>query len=145
MAFLAGEKVTAARLNRLQPKTYRAAATSTLSGPSTNGDVPGATVTFTTEAADAEYVAHAVFDYRMTGTPTTLGSGNIHVDSVLQAEYATFRDGGGSSGTSATVAQVYRGTLSAAGSHTIKLVASPVTGQQVNIYSSITVTIHEVA
>ncbi|QJT04347.1 hypothetical protein G9272_32025 [Streptomyces asoensis] len=145
MAFLAGETITAGRLNRLQPATYRAAATSALAGAATLADVPGATVTFTSETANAVYVVNAVFDYRLTGTPTTLGSGNIHVDGVVQAEFAVFRDGGGSAGTSATVTQVYRGTLGAAGSHTIKLVASPVAGQQINIYSSITVTIYEVA
>lgn len=145
MSFLAGETITAARLNRLQPTTYRAVATSTLSGPATNADVPGATITFTTQAASAVYKVEAVYDYRLTGTPTTLGSGNIAVDGSVQTEYALFRDGSGTINTGATITQVYRGTLSAAGSHTIKLVASPVSGQQLNVYSTITVTIYEVA
>lgn len=144
MAFLAGEIVTAARLNRLQPATYYAVANSALSGPQTNADVPGCTVTFDTETDNAIYVCHTVFDYRLSGTPTTLGSGNIYVDGVIQSVFAVFRDGGGSLGSTASVAQTYRGTLTTAGSHTLKMVASPVTGQQINIYSSILVTIYEV-
>lgn len=144
MPILSGQIVTAAQLTRLQPKTYRAVASTALAGPATSADVPGASITLTTETADAIYVAHAVFDYRLTGTPTTLGSGNVAVDGLIGTEYAIFRDGGGSSGTSATVAQTYRGTLATAGSHTLKLVGSPVTGQQINVYSTLTVTIYEV-
>lgn len=144
MAFLAGDMFTATRANRLQPKTYRAAATAVLTGPQTNADVPGASVTFTTETANAVYKVDAVIDLRLTGATTALGSGNIAVDGTVQSEFGILRDGGGSSLTSATVSQVYRGTLGAAGSHTIKLVGSPATNQHINIYSSITVTIFEV-
>ncbi|WP_143662943.1 hypothetical protein [Streptomyces bobili] len=144
MAFLAGEMATASRVNRLQPKGARAPATSALSGAATLADVPGASVTITTETAGAAYTVVAVFDYRLSGTPTTLGSGNIMVDGVVGTEYAVFRDGGGSAGTTATVTQTYRGTLGPAGAHTFKLVASPVVGQQVNVYSSIDVEIREV-
>lgn len=146
MSFLAGETITAARLNRLQAKTYRAVCSVALSGPATSADVPGATITLTTEANNAIYVASCIYDYRIgSGTPTTLGSGNLSVDGVLGTEFSMFRDGGGSLNTSMTVAQTYRGTLGTAGSHTLKLVASPASGHQVNIYSSITVTIYEVA
>jgi hypothetical protein len=144
VAFLAGERVTAARLNRLQPTSYYATASSALSGPQTLADVPGCTQTFSVDTAGAIYVVHAVFDYRLSGTPTTLGSGNIYVDGVVQTQFATFRDGGGSLGSTASVAQVYRGSFSTTGSHTIKMVASPVSGQQINIYSSLLVTIYEI-
>ncbi len=145
MSFKAGETATAARINRLAPTPYRAAATSTLTGPQTSADVPGATVTFTTETDGAAYVVEAVFDYRNNATGTSSqGSGNIAVDNVVQSEFAIFRDGGGSANTSMTVAQVYKGTLTTAGSHTIKLVASPVLNQVIQVYSSITITIYEV-
>lgn len=144
MAIQAGETVTAAKLNHLKPTPYRAAATSTLTGPQTNADVPGATVTFDTETDNAVYVVEAVFDYRNNATGTSSqGSGNIYVDGAIQSEYAIFRDGGGSANTSMTVSQVYKGTLATAGSHTIKLVASPVTNQVIQVYSSITITIYE--
>ncbi|MFF4834113.1 hypothetical protein [Streptomyces sp. NPDC001315] len=142
MAFLAGERVTAARLNRLQPKTYRAAATGLLNGPQTAADVPGATVTFTTEAANAVYVVDAWFDYDLSGSTTLLGSGNIHVDGVIQAEYAVFQANVVNDRSS--VGHTYRGTLATAGSHTIKLVGSPVANQTINTYSSVTITIYEV-
>ncbi|MEU2799062.1 hypothetical protein [Streptomyces sp. NPDC007117] len=144
---LAGQIVTAGQLNRMQPRTYRAAATAALAGSATNADVPGATITLTTEMPNAVYVVDAWFDYRITSTSgTALGSGNISVDGAIESEYAVFRDSHAGSGTSFTdsVGHTYRGTLPAAGSHTLKLVASPTTGQQVNIYSSITVTIYEV-
>ncbi|MFD3654326.1 hypothetical protein [Streptomyces sp. NPDC058620] len=147
MPIPAGGIVTAGQLGRIQPRTYRAPATGILAGSVTNADVPGATVTFSTEAANATYVVDAWFDFRVTGTSgTALGSGNIHVDGTLEAEYAVFRDShaGSAAGTGSSVGHTYRGTLPAAGSHTIKLVASPSVGQQVNIYSSVTVTIYEV-
>lgn len=144
MAFMAGERVTAARLNRLQPTSYYATASSALSGAAANADVPGCTQTFNVDTLGAIYVVHAVFDYRLTATPSTLGSGNINVDGVIPSQFAVFRDGGGSLGTTASVTQVYRGSFSTTGSHTIKMIASPVAGQQVNIYSSLLVTIYEI-
>ncbi|AWL39661.1 MULTISPECIES: hypothetical protein [unclassified Streptomyces] len=147
MPILAGQVVTAQQLNRLQPKTYRAVATSALSGAATNADVPGATITLTTETANAVYVVDAWFDYRVTSTSgTALGSGNVAVDGAIQGEYAVFRDSHAGSGASFTdsVGHTYRGTIPTPGTHTLKLVASPSAGQQVNVYSSITVTIYEV-
>lgn len=147
MPILAGQIVTAGQLNRLQPRTYRAVATGTLAGAVTNGDVPGAAVTLTTEKPGAVYVVSAWFDVRVTSTSgTALGSGNVDVDGDIQSEYAVFRDShaGSANGSGSSVGHTYRGTLPAAGSHTLKLVASPSTGQQINVYSSITVTIYEV-
>jgi hypothetical protein len=145
MPILAGQIVTAAQLNRLQPKSYRAVGSTTLSGAVTNADVPGASVTFTTETTDAVYVAHASFDPRIyQNTQSGLNAGNIMVDGVIGNEYAIFRDGGGSTGTAMSVSQTYRGTLGAAGSHTIKLVANLLANVQLNVYASLTVTIYEV-
>ncbi|MFE0727956.1 hypothetical protein ACFW2X_06830 [Streptomyces antibioticus] len=139
--FLSGEMLTAQRLNRLQPKTYRAVATSTLVGAASSADVPGASVTLTTETASAIYVVDAWFDYDLTGATTLLGSGNVAVDGVIHTEFAVFQANVANDRSS--VGHTYRGTLGAAGSHTLKLVASPVASQTVNIYSSITVTIYE--
>lgn len=147
MPILAGQIVTAGQLNRLQPKTYRAAASSALAGPVTNVDVPGAAITLTTEKPGATYVIDAWYDVRVTSTAgTALGSGNIRVDGAIEAEYAVFRDShaGSANGSGSSIGHTYRGVLPAAGLHTIKLVASPSNGQQVNIYSSLTVTIYEV-
>ncbi|MEU0102387.1 hypothetical protein [Streptomyces sp. NPDC006267] len=147
MPILAGQIVTAAQLNRLQPKTFRAAATSPLAGPVALTDVPGATITLTTEMPNAVYVATAWFDYRVTSTSGTgLGSGNVDVDGSIHSEYAVFRDSHAAGATAFTdsVGHTYRGVLPAAGSHTLKLIAAPSTGQQVNVYSSITVVVYEV-
>ncbi|WP_159056204.1 hypothetical protein [Streptomyces sp. DSM 15324] len=53
MAYAAGDRMTAGRTNRLQPKQYYAIGSGTVAGAATNADVPSATVTFTTEAANA--------------------------------------------------------------------------------------------
>jgi hypothetical protein len=144
LAFAAGSRITAARLNRLQPKTYRAVASTLLSGAATNADVPGATVTFDTETANAVYTVTAVWDFR-DGATTANMSGNIKVDGVQQSEFAQFRQGPGTASDAATTAQTYRGTLGAAGSHTINMVATLVSGQTLQVYTSMIITIYEVA
>lgn len=123
MPFAAGEIVTAARLNRLQPRKYHAIGSGTVAAGSTNVDVPSATYTLTTEEDNAAYDVVATFDFDLSGATTSAGTGRLYVDGVAQsplavyaAEVATDRTGG--------IAQTYSGTLGTAGSHTLKLVAT---------------------
>jgi hypothetical protein len=143
VSILAGEIVTAARLNRLQPKTYYAIGSGSVAGAASNSDVPSATVTFDTEADNAVYMVHGVWDVNWTGATTTIGTARIAVDGTVQSPLCTWQaevatDRG-------TYGQSYSGTLAAAGSHTIKLVCSPAANQSVEgVNSSISVTIYEV-
>ncbi|URM90425.1 hypothetical protein LUW75_10920 [Streptomyces sp. MRC013] len=120
MPILAGRKVTADEFNRLRTGLYFAQATSSLTRvDATYADVPGASVTFTTTGANAEYAVYAVFDCAVgTAAATNRMLGRIVTDGVAEGGFAihemdqTDRD---------TVATLARGTLAAAGSHTIKL------------------------
>lgn len=141
MALLAGQILTVGMLDALQTRTYRAVASASLSGPATDADVPGASVSFTTLRPNAIAVAVCVWDYDLNAGTTATGSGRLSVDSALQAEYAVF--GAQVATDRSTVTQVYRVTLASAGSHTLKLVASPAASQIVNVYSTLTVAVHE--
>lgn len=142
MGFLAGQTVTAGQLDRIQPKKYSAIGSGTLTGPQTNADVVDATVTMTTETA-ATYVAWCVWDNNTVGASTGTFLGRLNIDGVNQSPLATAADP--DSSARVTAAQSYHGVLAAAGSHTFKLVASPLTNQQVQgVNCSIIVEITEV-
>lgn len=149
MAFLAGERITAERLNRLQPKTYSAPATGSLTRvDSTWADIPGCTVTLTTEAANARYDVIGIFDCSVGATSSTvLMDGRLVVDGVADASVFAIhamdtldRD---------TVAQAFDGTLATPGIHTLKLqgtLSGPLaTGGTFQVFSKIKVVITEVA
>lgn len=120
MAFLAGERVTATRLNRLLSVNYWAQASASLTRTDTTyADITDATVTFTTETNNATYTVTAVFDCAVgTLSATTRMLGRIMTDGVAESGFAihemddTDRD---------TVMTTAKGTLATAGSHTIKL------------------------
>jgi len=120
MAILAGQIVTAGQLNRLRPSTYFAQCSSALTkSDTTNVDITGATVTFSTTAANAEYAVYAVFDCAVgTSSASTRMLGRIVTDGSAEPGFGIHemdnldRD---------TVSAVAKGTLAAAGSHTIKL------------------------
>lgn len=119
MPFAAGEIVTAARLNRLQPVTAEAIATADVTLTGTEADVTGASITFTTQTNNAVYVAIGTFDFHTTvGSAALLGQGRLNVDGVTDGEEG---HADASTVNRTTIAQVWRGTLPAAGSHTIKL------------------------
>jgi hypothetical protein len=142
MSFLAGETVTAGRLNRVQPLAYQTTASGTLVGPQSGADVPGLSITFDTTADGATYQAVVVLDVDLTGATTGLASARIVVDGTNSSQFAVFA--AEVSTDRATVAQTYQGTLGTAGSHTIKVAATPMTGQTINQYSSLMVTVFEV-
>lgn len=120
--FASGETVTAAKLNRVQPTTYDAACSSSLTLSTTETDVTGATITLTTVAANAIYIARGVFDFDVaTLSAANYCQGRLAVDGVTSTREAnmdmfTVKRGQG--------VQQWRGTLAAAGSHTLKLRAA---------------------
>ncbi|MGW5352198.1 hypothetical protein ACWERV_17015 [Streptomyces sp. NPDC004031] len=143
MGFLAGETVTADRLNRLQPTVYFAIGSGMVVGAQTNADVPSATITLTTQTAGATYTAECVWDVDLTGATTATGTARMMLDGTAQPPLAVF--GQEVATDRLTTAQNYSGTLATAGSHTFKLVASPAANQQIQgVNSSIKVTIYEV-
>jgi hypothetical protein len=143
MAFASGERLRASKLNRVQPTTYIGRSSADLNGAVTDTDITGATVTVTTVAANAVYVAVGIFDVDLTGATTSLARGKLSVDGAIQtpeaflaAEVTTDRG---------TPGQIWRGTLGAAGNHTLKLVATlPASISLRNPHTAIQVTIYEV-
>jgi hypothetical protein len=146
MAILAGEIVSAGRLNRLQPVTYDAVCSSALTVTTTETDVDGASVTFTTAADGAVYVVEGIFDIIVdTASAGVNVLGRCAVDGVPQTASAPYEMNATDRGPAN---QVWRGTLGSAGSHTIKLRASKTgaggVARVLNINSTLTVTIYEV-
>ncbi len=120
MAFLSGERITATRINRLQPKVYSAACSAALTATtSTYADITGASVTLTTDTDNAVYMATAVFDMNVLATSTTiLMVGRMQIDGVTDSGIAVYAM---DALTRATVTMQWHGTISSAGSHTFKL------------------------
>ncbi|MFS0697813.1 hypothetical protein [Streptomyces nitrosporeus] len=145
MPILAGSIVTAGQLGRMQPRPYKGGAqTSTLIGPLTNADAPGVQLTFTTEMPNALIVASIACDFDPTGTVTGLSSGRLWVDGSGVGEFAVYQQGPGSVGDRGTTPQHYREIIPAAGTHTAKLVVTLGTGVNLNVYSTLTITVYEV-
>ena len=146
MAFASGQKITAARLNRLQPVTYEASASSSLTLTTTLTDVTGASITLTTLTDGALYIAEAVFDMNVaTAASGQLAEGHLGVDGSDQTARALRQM---NAVDRATVAQRWRGTLVSAGSHTFKLrgLKSGASGVAsiVTTHTKLQVTIYEV-
>jgi hypothetical protein len=142
VTILGGQKVPAGRLNKLQPTPYQAVATGTVVGPQTAVDMPGLSITFDTVSDNATYQAVLVMDVDLTASTTGLASGRIMVDGSGATQFAVFS--GQVSTDRGTVAQTYQGTLGTAGEHTIKAAVTAMTGQTINQYSSLMLTIYEV-
>ncbi|WP_228991709.1 hypothetical protein [Streptomyces sp. DH8] len=145
MPILAGQTVTAQQLNRLQPKTYRAGTqTAALTGPLTNADVPGIEIAFTTQTAGATITAEIVCDFDPTATVGGLSSGRLWIDGSGVGEFAVYQQGPGTTGDRGSTPQTYREVIPTAGNHTAKLVVTLSTGVNLNVYSSLLLTVYEV-
>jgi hypothetical protein len=120
MGFLAGETLTAGKLNRIQPTPYEEACTASLTvTTATYADITGASITLTTQADNAIYMAEAVFDCNVTGTSTTsLMVGRLLVNGVADSGISVYAM---DTLDRSTIAMRWRGTLAATGSHTLKL------------------------
>ncbi|MFE0270804.1 hypothetical protein ACFWZY_01490 [Streptomyces sp. NPDC058992] len=129
MPFLAGQVVTAGQMDRIQPRPYSAAGSGTVAAGSTNADVTGATITLTTQTANAVFKAVCVWDFNTTGVPGGSSTARLALDGVGQSPLATWR--GDAANERGTVSQAYHGTVASAGSHTFKLIASTATNTEV--------------
>ena len=119
MAFLAGETITAGRLQRLQPTPYAATGTSNLTLASTETDVPGASITLTSETNGALYVCQAVFSFDIVTDTTDRAEGILHLDGTQVSGNA--RWAGQDALNFAMAPQQWQGALGSAGEHTLKL------------------------
>jgi hypothetical protein len=143
MAFLAGDLLTAQRVNRLQDKSYYKTATGTLPASSTNADMPGVTQTFTTETNGATVDCAWVVDFDLSGATTIVGASRLLLDSVTAsdnsaifgAEVATDRG---------TAAQTNRFTIPTAGVHTIKMQCTTPANMTVNTHTTMLLVVKEI-
>ena len=146
MSFSPGQFITAQRLNRLQPKTYWAASSATM-GPSVTGvDVTGTSIPLTIETAGATVTiawTSAVYAGATAGGMTVnsscrpfLGADGSPVFTV--AEWKTASEKG-------TVSNCWSTTVPSAGSYTAKLVVTVPANATMVTYTTITVTVTEVA
>lgn len=142
MAFLAGENITAGRLNRLQPKKSIVYQTAPLVGAVTNTLVPGCTISITNETAGALWTCWWSLDYDLTTATTATGTGRARVDGVLATTFAPWAAEVGTD--RATVGNVATGSLASAGPHTFDLVATLPAGIQLATQSALLIEITEV-
>jgi hypothetical protein len=129
-----------------KPMILNAAATATQDLTTTEVDVTGATLTFTTLKANARFMCTGSFYFSSIAASTGVAAGKLSVDGVVQPAFANFT---GDSTTPSRVnsAQSWIGTLAAAGSHTLKLRAvgsAAVAAQRTNATStSLTIMVFE--
>lgn len=143
-----GQPLDADEFNRrLRVLVETAACSVTLALSGSIQDVAGCEVEIETEAANAKYIAYAVFDMSMGATSNSTGVGILDVDGTDDTRQAIFN--GQTSGVRATVMQVFSGVLASAGVHTFKLQAQRAVGagaMNVNVtHTTITVHVIEVA
>lgn len=125
MAILAGEIVTAARLNRMQPVTYVATATADLTGAgAASAAITGATKTFTTTTANAVAHVTAFFDFDHSASVSTVATGELFLGGVKQTSECVYQQGTASANDRMTPGQTWLITLGAAGSYTLDLRAT---------------------
>jgi hypothetical protein len=101
------------------PVRYNAIASSDLAIGTADNDVPGATVTFTTVAANALAKVRADFDWRLTATGTGYCYGSLYVDGTRHTKQALYI--AQSAETRLTSSMGWDVVLATAGSHTLKL------------------------
>jgi hypothetical protein len=98
-----------------------AIASSDLDLTTTDTDVAGATVTFTTTRPNARYMCIGTFYFSALLANSSIASGKLSVDGATnQSRFANFT-GSNTVPDRGTMSQTWVGTLASAGSHTLKL------------------------
>lgn len=143
MGFLAGDLITAQRLNRLKATPYWKAATGTLGASQTNIDIPGVTITFTTETNLAVVQCWWYVDADLSGATTNAGFSRALLDNVTPSDvFASF--GAEVATDRGTPGQSQLFTIPTAGSHTIKVQGTTPANFTFNVYSTLMLLVHEV-
>jgi hypothetical protein len=146
MPFLAGDIITAQKLNWLSPTILGAAASTTLTGITTNADIPGMSIPITTVNAGALLkVSWFVSFYTQGGSLTAaISSSRILVDTTPSTVVNIFSPGNSGIADKNQGASSWVTTLAAAGAHTIKAQATlPSTGVLTQIHSSMDIEVIE--
>lgn len=118
MQRLAGDVDTTLRNHFANKLGYAIASSSVAISTATAVDIPGASITFNTAAANARGLVIGTFDANVTATGNSF-LGQVSVDGVDQASpVAIFRL---SALPRATISQSWSVTFAAAGAHTVKL------------------------
>jgi hypothetical protein len=143
MAFAPGQFITAQRLNRLQSKTYWATASGTTAAGGSSVDVAGASIPITTETDGATMAISWTASVYATGVMGSAASvrpfiGADGAGSFALAEWKTSAEKG-------TLANFWAATVTTAGLYTVKLVATTPANGTLSPYTTLMVTVHEVA
>lgn len=144
MSFSPGQIITAQRLNRLQPKTYWAQASGGISASQSGVDVPGTSMSITTETdgatANMWFFGHF---YAGGSAPTTNGSIKAiwDVNSSPTFGVVDFR----TANEKAVGANSWSTTISTHGTYTFKLNVTTPANMTMPTYTSLLVEILEVA
>lgn len=117
--FTAGQKIRASDLNRACPTELEQGSTGDYTLTTSYGDIPGASITFTTVVANAVVIINAHFDLRVTANNTGYCYGAVAIDGTRHSDQSvqvkqSVEDRGGDMLRIKT-------TVATAGSHTIKL------------------------
>lgn len=144
MAFAPGQFITAQRLNRLQPKLYRAVCSAAVTGTVSNADITGTNINFDTETDGAELRVTWTVDARNSGA----GGGtqiavSAYLDTSITSDVFSLFQGSAASERD-TGAQTWDTTVTTAGSHSIKLRVTQSANNTVQIYTNLSIMVLEV-
>lgn len=143
MAFAPGQFITAQRLNRLQSKTYWAAASAVLPASSSLVDITGTSIPITIETDGATVAISWNASVYASGAMATsasarpfFGSDSSPVFALGQWNVNTEKGG---------VANFWSTTVATAGAYTAKLVGTTPSNATLSTYTSLMVVVTEVA
>jgi hypothetical protein len=105
---------------RLLTQVLTAPSTNSVDLTTTEADITGATVTFTTLRPNARYLCMGSFYFSAIGASGHIASGKLSVDGTTQTPAANFT-GDNATPARTNSSQTWSGTLATAGSHTLKL------------------------
>jgi len=145
MAFSPGQYITAQRLNRLQPKTYWAAASGVTTTTLTNADVAGTSISIPVEtngatAAFTWFTAiYANAGVAMSGAASSRVLWDVNVSSVVAIGFWSGTNERGTPG------QTWVTTIGTAGTYTFKMQVTTAANTAIQVFTAMTVVITEVA
>lgn len=144
MSFAPGQFITAQRLNRLQSKTYWAAASGGVAASQSGVDVPGTSIPMTieTDGATVSFVWIAAIYATASFTGATSVRVNLNGDLSPTFALAEIKD----AAAKVTAGNTWSTAIATAGAYTAKLVATTQANATISTaYTSLLVTVTEVA
>lgn len=144
----AGDVINASDVIRARTKWFGSNATGTLAASQTNIDIPGISISFTTETASADIALFWSMDADPASGGTTLISARPRITDPTSATtdapvYAVYQSGAGNSGDRGSTSNTWKTALGAAGNYTITLKGNTGASEIINLYTSLTVAVQE--